>query len=277
LGAAGAADAQLVRFDDGWFWMTVGDGELFRTRERPRERPSGFAYVDYQVVRLWEDVLELLPRAIAPVPSDIAKRLESIEDWLTWFAGFSDRLAEPATEVDADPYELAAKWATDRWLDTAYLVRGPRIFFWRTDDTMHVAWENRHRIDDDAEPIWSNAKGHVSMTIEDFVHEVRDFDDRLMAAMAERIASVQTSWPHPGVIIDLVQLDHEQEQRSTWLSVLCKPRPRRTGTPSARRSGGSKTRTLPGPRRRSPFYPLTLLTPAALAALRRDECARHLA
>lgn len=203
---------------DGWFWMNVGDGELFRTRERPGERPSGFAYVDYQVVRLWEDVLELLPRAMAPVPSDIATRLESLEDWLAWFAGFRDRLAETASEVDADPYELAAKWATDRWLDTGYLVRGPRIFFWRTDDTMHVAWENRHRIDDDGSPTWSSAKGHVSMTIEDFVQEARDFNSRLMAAMAERIASVRTSWPHPGVMIDLVQLDDEQEQRSTWLT-----------------------------------------------------------
>lgn len=46
---------------DGWYWLELGGQEIFRARAvEPGEPP----YADYQVVRLWEDVLELFPAVL---------------------------------------------------------------------------------------------------------------------------------------------------------------------------------------------------------------------
>jgi hypothetical protein len=198
---------------DGWFWINVGHDQLFRTREAW----NGSDYVDYQVVRLWEDVLDILPTVLDPVPADIGSRLEPQHDWLGWYRRVHDRLAAAGiSDAEAEQIERGTRWSTERRLDTGYLTAGPNIFFWRTEDTIHVAWDNRDGFAV-GEPLWSSSHGHISMALADFNDEVKDFNDRLMSAMADRVDGVRREWPHPDVVIDAEQLDREQKERSTWL------------------------------------------------------------
>ena len=60
---------------DGWYWLHLGEVEHFRYTDAImavwRETTDDVAvlpYVDYQVVRLWEDIQEILPHILEPIP-----------------------------------------------------------------------------------------------------------------------------------------------------------------------------------------------------------------
>src|SRR5579859_7957306 len=68
---------------DGCYWMDCGGQELFRHSDAIIEawKRSGHPlsdppYMDYQIVRLWEDLLEILPAILSPVPQQILERIK---------------------------------------------------------------------------------------------------------------------------------------------------------------------------------------------------------
>ncbi len=199
---------------DGWYWMALGGDELFRYREAQ----DGSVYVDYQVVRLWEDILSILPAVLETVPDDIARRLEPAQDWLSWRWRVQTQLIDSTmSDAESERRDLATRWSADRRLDSLYLPRGPQIWLWRTSDVVHVAWDN-HDCVFNGEPVWASAHGHGVFSVAEFIGEVEDFNRRLVSAMADRVKAVRKGWPFAKFDIDVDQLEHEQKDRSTWLS-----------------------------------------------------------
>jgi hypothetical protein len=134
---------------DGCYWLHTGDTELFRYREEVLEayrydNDSCKPYVDYPVVRLWEDLLEILPSALAPVPQTLASLLKApnLSAWRTrvehWMEAKENRLYEPA-------YEHATEWLRKRFLSSGHLVAGPKIWVWNDGTHIHIEWDNRER------------------------------------------------------------------------------------------------------------------------------------
>ena len=74
---------------DGWYWWQAGPQQLFRYTQSAldhwaAESPGDskpLPYVDYQVVRPWEDLLDALPDVLAPVPDDLAERFQDPDKW----------------------------------------------------------------------------------------------------------------------------------------------------------------------------------------------------
>src|SRR4051812_35106988 len=66
---------------DGWYWLHLGDQEVPRSVKRSAEAPDGLSYVDYNVVRLWEDLLDILPEILEPVPPDVAALTSKADSW----------------------------------------------------------------------------------------------------------------------------------------------------------------------------------------------------
>jgi hypothetical protein len=81
----GGQDRMLHWFGltDGWYWIELDGHELLRYSDTTlrRWRGEGYdaarPYVDYQVVRLWEDVIQLAPAVLEPVPADLARFVAS--------------------------------------------------------------------------------------------------------------------------------------------------------------------------------------------------------
>lgn len=219
---------------DGWYWMNVGDQQLFRDnpdliKYNLQNHPDWQSYyeqeyapyVDYYVVRLWEDILDLLPDILEPLPEllinnllshevgdalpqQLQQRLENIDDDLT-------------TDEIIDTFLAARQWWAFRHLSVGYLQRGPNISFWNDGITMYIEWDNR-AILRDAIPAWSAIRGRYSLSLAQFIAEVTDFNARLMAAMAQRIAEIKVDWPRTDSTVNMDWLEQEQASRSTWLA-----------------------------------------------------------
>ncbi|WP_405608830.1 DUF5984 family protein [Streptomyces sp. NBC_01508] len=99
---------------DGWYGLEADGHHLFRY--------SDGTYVDYYVVRLWEDVLVALPEALEPVPNDLLPFVA--DDHSAWLP-----VDNPETEAET---EAAVGWYGQHSLDMGYLRSAPHIRWWRT-------------------------------------------------------------------------------------------------------------------------------------------------
>ncbi|MYS22487.1 hypothetical protein GTW78_20420 [Streptomyces sp. SID4948] len=197
---------------DGWYCIDLDGHEVLRYSERTvqalRSDPEAgppHPYVDYYVVRLWEDVIALVSEAMEPVPEDVADAVEVLPD-----------SAWPETPEA----EAASTWHSAGYLNTSYLRVAPRIRCWRSvvgdADAVTVAWEQQV----DPEGVIEFAgppAGRVVMPTGEFLAAVTELDRSLLAAMDQRISDLEHTNVVPRVDVDIGQLRREHLDRATWL------------------------------------------------------------
>ena len=213
---------------DGWYWMNVGKTHLFRYTLQVAEqlhssRLSSGLYVDYYVGRLWEDMLELLPAILEPLPLPLLQRVSDLSAWKNWINACDtwnnerpEETDEEKMEEETEVYLTAARWWYERALDTVYLVSGPHIWFWSDGTQIHIGWDNRDRLFNGI-PAWEAQIGQISLPIADFLADLRAFDQQLMTRMAKRVAAAPHYWTDPHFARDLVSLQREHLQRAKML------------------------------------------------------------
>ncbi|MCX2955321.1 DUF5984 family protein [Lentzea sp. NEAU-D7] len=194
---------------DGWYWIEVDGHRLFH---HPADGDTGSpSPVDHYVVRLWEDIQEVLPSLLEPVPADLVHLMTSDHD--AWY------------EAAAEDEEAALDWYSGHFMYTGYLLASPDVVWWRsvTDrDVVTVDW--RHRAGrglDCAVP----RQGRASVPTEMFLRAVEEFDRELIAAMDRRIAEIEAGGLGPDIRLDLEQLRREHSQRSGSLAAALRRAP----------------------------------------------------
>jgi hypothetical protein len=195
---------------DGWYWLNLGGQELFRVREP--EVAAAPPYADYQIVRLWEDLLDLVPAVLEPIPVDLAQQLRTPERFLATVERLQEDDLADENSMGIRVREGLAFWHA-RHLDSGHLVAAPHLWFWRDDATVHALWHSSPR----GAELWQPAAGSLSMPVDQFVSELCAFDQAFITAMGERVQSLQHGGGLAGVRIDLDQLAAEQRDRATWL------------------------------------------------------------
>ena len=178
--------------------------------------------VDYQVVRLWEDVLDLLPYTLEPVPTELHKFLTM--DYATWSSWYDKAVdwRENQLESGSDKDEVweimnvATSWRYNRWLNAGYLQNAPNIWIWSTDEAVSISWDNQN-ITVEGISVWSAIRGTLSMTQSQFLDEVRAFDNELISQMGQRVESICANWDRSEIFVDIAGLKREQRERSLWL------------------------------------------------------------
>lgn len=232
---------------DGCYWLEVGGTELLRysqplldhwAREYPKARLS--PYVNYYVVRLWEDILGMLPAVLEPIPEDLMAYIRPGGVWGSWAAWeqWSNRAHVWMDAVEDDSWEFfgnATAWWGERRLDTGYLSAGSAIWFWSQADCVHIRWDNTDLCVEGL-PVWANMSGESELSATEFVAEVRSFDARLIQAMAERVDEVRQDWPHPEVRLDWNDLRKEHRRRSTFCAECLIQPPRQTNWDEVRQA-----------------------------------------
>ncbi|MCX6024387.1 MAG: DUF5984 family protein [Chloroflexi bacterium] len=203
---------------DGYYWIELDGVELFRHSPEhldasdPPVAATDLPYLDYYVVQLWDDLFDLLPRAMTPLPDALTQRIEAPGRWRQWRRQVS-YWKEQCADDDGETVDQATRWWDNRRLDVSYLRTGPQVWIWRHGGDVQIRWDASEP-DDDGTSIWTAGSGEASIPAAKFLGEMRSFHERLMGQMAERVQQARRSWPHPDVAIDLDALDEEQAARS---------------------------------------------------------------
>lgn len=194
----------------GWYWIEVGEHELLRYSDRTLQRwaiDEGelTPYVEYYVVRLWEDVLEMVSVLTDPVPTDLVEFVAG--DLPNW-----------ATRDNSPQADAAGSWHCAHAMYMGPLLGAPHIRLWRTiidgEDTVTIDWQHPSGTDIEFS---APAIGRISMPFRSFDNAVTEFDRALLAAMDERVTALEAAGPPAGVHLDLPHLRREQLERAEWL------------------------------------------------------------
>jgi hypothetical protein len=199
---------------DGRYWVQAGDATLFEYSEFVLERLGGSRYCDYQVARLYEDVLEMTPHVLEPLPAELVPYISghSGRAWALTASAWREACAERADEADWDIVDASGTWIGNRTLDSGYLSPSASIHMWSDDSFVHIEWDNREKRVGSAHA-WSALCGSYRLPRSDFVHEVQSFHARLMDEMGARVERVAAGDLPVQVQVDLSSLQREHEQR----------------------------------------------------------------
>lgn len=221
---------------DGWYQINLGNQPLYHPRiERIKKYKPDFEVnqidsefdlsVDYQVVRLYEDLLDILPNVMQDLPSEIYRLIRTFDMHAhlqsIYYRGGPD---DPNDEW-LDVHEMATSWYSSRFLTSMHLMQGPVAVFTRYGDEITIRWDNRIE-GEVSELIWAPSFGEFKVSFEQFIREVEDFHSDLMNAMETRIQMIQNENPIPHIEIDLKALitEHADRKHSLANALARKPR-----------------------------------------------------
>jgi hypothetical protein len=195
---------------DGQFRMPVGDQVLFEYSDEIRAHWGTTARnADYQIAAFAREMLG----SVAAVATRLPERIERL-------AAHWDRLCKLQRESeladdgdDAEDLAYAAwRWLGERTPWSGYLVANPNFQFVRVGNDVRIHWDNRD-LAVDGHPVWTAQHGEHAMRVESFVQECRDFVQRLLIAMDDRIAAIEAGAVRAQAVLEPGLLRVQQE---TW-------------------------------------------------------------
>jgi hypothetical protein len=205
---------------DGEYWIQVGADALLEYSEVARTALGCGRYCNYQVARLYEDITEMLPHIIDPVPATLFRYISGDSGaawWKTYTSWYVGR--DPASNEDQfwDAADAAATWISQRTLDTAYLCPSANIRLWSDAESVHIGWNNTEKMLQ-GQPAWTAFSGSAQLSREEFICDVGAFHSALMSQMRERVEQVLARVLPQQVQIDLSGLQREHAVRSRPLA-----------------------------------------------------------
>ncbi|MEM9997007.1 MAG: DUF5984 family protein [Bacteroidota bacterium] len=207
---------------DGYYRIDLGEVKLFDYAPEAKAHgatayPEAYSgpYVDYHVVRLWEDLIEVLAPALRPSPDRLIAIMANPNGWIERCVDWSG--VQPDTEETWEVSDLAMDWISLRRLRSGYLNPNADIWIWSHDEAVVIQWDNRDKLVQGI-PAWTAQHGCCEITVSDFVEALAVFNAGLFRQMQERVDAVEAGWCPPGATIDVPHLKREQRERPWWFA-----------------------------------------------------------
>jgi hypothetical protein len=203
-----------LKFGGDYLLQYSEEAVMRMTAQCPDAYPG--PWVDYYVVRLWEDLIRLVPYILPPVPEALwpLVRIDDLQ-WCSWIADAIDATDDGA--VSERDVELLRQWRSDLCLHSTYLSPSARIWFANLGGHVEVRWDNREKLFEGV-CAWSAVRGVYSMPVRDFIEGVKAFDHAFVSAMGARVEFLLERGYRPEVRVDMAQLAAAQRDRSGWFA-----------------------------------------------------------
>lgn len=195
-----------------WFGLSLGHYFIDVRAARLLEYHSEPRYFEYQVARVHEDLLSMLPDVRDAIPAHVAELFcdGSLGSTLRELKNLWKEI-----EYEDEDLDDATMVLERRALDTGYLRKSPGIWIWTSGETVVIEWDNRDQLWE-GKPVWSADQGQLELTSEDFLNEIFSFHRRFIFEMTQRVEEVSRNWRRPEIQIDVEQLQKECIERADW-------------------------------------------------------------
>jgi hypothetical protein len=224
-GSPGNPSLSWFGLTDGQYWIQAGESTLFEYSDHAQVAGAP-RYCDYQVVRLYEDLMEMLQHILEPVPTSLVQYISG-DTGIAWLEGYRLWAEQNADQLKPDGYweiiDASTTWIGKRSLDSAYLSPSANIVIWSDAVNVYFEWDNRTKLFK-GQTAWTALRGTYKLPRHEFVAEIQSFHLRLMEQMAHRVGQVLSGALAAEINIDLAGLEREQKERcSTLDGVLSSP------------------------------------------------------
>lgn len=196
-----------------WFGLSLGHYFIDVRTARLLEFHSEPRYFEYQVTRLHEDLLSMLPDVRDPIPAHV---IELFRDGALGSTLRELKNVWNEIEVEDNDLDDAMMVLERRALDTGYLRKSPGIWIWTFGEIVVIEWDNRDQ-HLEGKPVWSAEQGRLELKSEDFLNEIFSFHRRFIFEMTQRVAEISRNWRRPEIQIDIEQLQKECIERADWI------------------------------------------------------------
>lgn len=167
---------------DGCYNIEFNDVKLFEYSDTiVKENNNISNNLDYYVIRIVEDIFEVLMNTINPMSEDIFELVNSMEKRTK----MESRINEVLNKVEDEEFEKSLvlfKIVSPGCIDTAYLKPGFDNYFFHINDDLYIFYDCE-TIDN----IWTAKKGIIKINYKDFVNEFQVFVYNFMNDMEKRI------------------------------------------------------------------------------------------
>jgi hypothetical protein len=192
---------------DGLYAIETPAGRLYE-HSGPADPNLGEPWCDYQVSRLFEDLITAWPPIADPVPEDVMAR------FLAGDPRESPLMTAELAKDDPD-WDLLARWEAAYWwwrerlIDGYHLASAPALRLWRTASEAHLSWA--------ASAPWTVATAELTMPFPVLEEAVAQFFEAFIGAMGAHIRAIaRDGWHRSDCSLDIDQLVAQQEERETW-------------------------------------------------------------
>lgn len=190
-----------------WFGLTDGAYCIETSAGRLLEHmgtidPSlGQPWCEYQVVRLFEDLITIWPKVCEAVPADICDR------YFPWRNNEREWVKRAEDVEFFEVWQEANWWFTERKLDFSYLQAQPSLHLWRVGSNVQLSWR--------AQSPWLPAAATLSLPFEVVCRGVSSFFQEFTAEMDRRVAFIEREgWQRNDCTVDIRRLVAEQAERA---------------------------------------------------------------
>lgn len=225
---------------DGLLWIDAGKHTIYEYSEEDQKYFGEYhPYNDYQLSRFLEDFSNLFRYVGESVPSELYDAVKNFtfkdqaDAWVETYFEQSNEAFDHFLETDY----IGVEWFNNRIMDSAHLIGGPYIGFFRCEDKMKIIWASDHKIDNGCY-MWKSPSGAIEISYKMFVDEVIRFFHAFYSAMDRQVENaVNKDWGN--VSLDKIRLVNENAERkesfNQMIGFLSKT-PSNTDWDSARRA-----------------------------------------
>ncbi len=199
----------------GWYGMSYGchciETDAGRLLEYFNSKTSRAQWCDYQVARLFEDMLTIWPHASEPVQENVVEFFKcrspqdldnAVEAWITQAFDATD----DNDEDRLDRIDQVRSWWRQRYIQFAHLAGTPELGMWRIGDTMHLRWNG--------DESWLPERASLSIPFETVHAGIDDFVHGFLQEMRARVSHLaQGGSARIDCVIDVERCLAEQAER----------------------------------------------------------------
>lgn len=175
---------------DGTLYIQVGNDKIYEYSDSARDFfKCDIKYNDYYLARFVIDFTELFRFIREPIPKILYDNIDKFEDLTDlWKNTYEDKPDDVFDEFYFGEYNTLTEWYyMQHTLDSAHLVGGLNIGFFRYDDKTKILWKSYdNAILENGKNIWTSPNGIYEISWNDFIKEVERFYYEFRKEMTSR-------------------------------------------------------------------------------------------